>query len=199
MTCRCNCSHGHGAISPIEALKDEHRVIERVLDAAERVLTEPDIDQAFVEKFVDFVRNFADGCHHAKEEDQLFPMLEQAGVPREDGPIGCMLSEHEAGRKYVRDILGDLAAAAAGDATAGRIVRSAIAAYIDLLREHISKEDNVLFEMAERLLGDFEQKELTRAFECVEEGQGDRHQKYLSVAEELQQRAFGKTHEPARS
>jgi hemerythrin-like domain-containing protein len=55
---------------------------------------------------VDFVRNFADRCHHAKEEENLFPRMEARGVPRDGGPIGVMLFEHEEGRAYVRAIAG---------------------------------------------------------------------------------------------
>lgn len=118
----CGCKGDGAAGGPMAVLKQEHRVIERVLDAAERIIEEPAIDQAFFRSFVDFVRNFADGCHHHKEEDQLFPMLEQAGMLREGGPIGCMLDEHERGRALVRAIHENIDAAAQGEAGAVRIV-----------------------------------------------------------------------------
>lgn len=88
-----------------EELMTEHRAIERmlaVLDAAggrleagERV--RPDL----LREAVDFVRNFADRCHHGKEEDNLFPRLEELGVRREGGPLGVMLFEHDEGRAFI--------------------------------------------------------------------------------------------------
>lgn len=81
---------------PTQFLVDEHAVIVRVLDAVEAVARRDDdpMDVEFFEKAIEFFACFADKCHHAKEEDLLFPVLEQRGVPRDGGPIGCMLSEH---------------------------------------------------------------------------------------------------------
>ena len=54
----------------------------------------------------EFFRLFADQCHHGKEEELLFPLLEQKGIPRTGGPIGVTLHEHEEGRALVRQ-MGD--------------------------------------------------------------------------------------------
>ena len=98
-SCGCKCHSDNSTVR--EILMDEHRVIERVLDAFERMLSLGVIDKAFTIKALDFFRQFADGCHHHKEEEQLFPAMESAGTPVEAGPIGCMLHEHELGRELV--------------------------------------------------------------------------------------------------
>ena len=64
-------------------------------------------------KGVDFIRNYADAWHHAKEEDLLFPALEEEGMPRDGGPIAVMLHEHTLGRTYVRQVAGEIHAFAA--------------------------------------------------------------------------------------
>ncbi len=184
----CTCSMKE--TSPMQILKDEHRVIERVLDALERQLPRP-VDAEFFRKAIDFLRNFADGCHHAKEEDELFPVLESAGIPREHGPIGCMLDEHERGRTLVRGIAENLDAAAQGDAQAASALRSCATKYIHLLREHIFKEDTVLFVMADRVLGPEEQALMCQAFERAGGAKGcsSKHRQYMELAEELARRA----------
>jgi hemerythrin-like domain-containing protein len=48
-----------------------------------------------LEESVNFLRHFADECHHFKEEKLLFPLMEEDGIPREGEPIGMMLVEHE--------------------------------------------------------------------------------------------------------
>jgi len=53
---------------------------------------------------LDFLVNYADGVHHAKEEDILFPALEEAGIPVQQGPIGVMLQDHTVARKLVREM-----------------------------------------------------------------------------------------------
>lgn len=187
----CSC-HAEPDARPTNVLKSEHRVIERVLDALERILAENRIDAAFMHTAIDFLRNFADGCHHAKEEEQLFPLLESLGMPREHGPIGRMLDEHAMGRALIRVMSERTDAAASGDPAAIDTVRRAGRQYIELLRQHIQKEDNVLFFMADRMLDDHHQAQLQRAFNAVEhtEANEGRHEHYLAVAKELCERAF---------
>jgi hemerythrin-like domain-containing protein len=179
-------SHEHGDYATAtEVLKEEHRVIEKVLDALERLAKGAETSAlAEWEKAIDFARNFADKCHHLKEENLLFPALEEHGIPREGGPIGMMLAEHEEGRGYVRA----MAAAAGKDSVDNRqILRETANAYIRLLRQHIQKEDEVLFQMADGVLSAEEQKTLLREFEeheLKEIGAGF-HEKYLKIALEL--------------
>ncbi len=87
-------------------LRDEHQVILRVLDRFEIALAlseeSGEVPRATYQPFLEFFRGFADLCHHCKEEDRLFPVLEKNGVPREGGPIGVMLYEHQLGRWWPR-------------------------------------------------------------------------------------------------
>ena len=93
-------------MSATDVLKDEHRGVERMLAiveaAGKRLEAGGDVLADLYLNAVDFFQGFTDGCHHAKEEEKLFPAMEKRGVPREGGPIGVMLAEHEQGRAYVR-------------------------------------------------------------------------------------------------
>jgi hemerythrin-like domain-containing protein len=171
-----------------EVLKEEHRVIEKVLDALERLANAAETSAlAEWDKVIDFARNFADKCHHLKEENLLFPALEERGIPREGGPIGMMLAEHEEGRGYVRAMAAAVASAGKDSVDNRQILRETAIAYIRLLRQHIQKEDEVLFQMADEVLSSEEQKTLLREFEeheLKEIGAGF-HEKYLKIAQEL--------------
>ncbi len=107
---------------PTEILMQEHRVIEQVLDCleilAQRGETDGRVDWESVEQSIDFFQNFADRCHHHKEEDGLFPMLEQKGFSPEQGPTGVMRTEHEVGRQHIRGMQEAATAAAAGGSSA---------------------------------------------------------------------------------
>jgi hemerythrin-like domain-containing protein len=116
---------------------------------------------------LDFIRNYADAWHHAKEEDLLFPALEAAGMPRQGGPIAVMLSEHELGRTYVGQIAKNLEAATNGDKSALQIVLRFTLAYADLLTQHIQKENNILFNMADQILSPEEQARLQKEYKTV--------------------------------
>lgn len=180
---------------PVEVLKHEHRLIERGLDALETVMEEPRLDAAFLRTAIDFFRTFADSCHHAKEEDQLFPVLESAGMPREGGPIGCMLHEHRLGRELVRQMSDSLDAHVGGDASAECALRQAAAQYIVMLRQHILKEDNVLFMMADRMLDSQRQSGLSAAFDQVTHApqHRGRYEQYSAIADRMTERANART------
>ncbi|MFQ5682266.1 MAG: hemerythrin domain-containing protein [Candidatus Binatia bacterium] len=172
-----------------EALKQDHRIIERVLAVLERLSKRPaEVPVTTWEKVLDFIRNFADKCHHLKEERIFFPALEEHGIPREGGPIGMMLTEHEEARGYVRAMGAALTqGGGASPSSTGDLVGNA-KAYLRLLRQHIEKEDEVLFSMADDALTLDEQKQLLREFEEHEEAEIGKgvHAKYLKIADELE-------------
>ena len=175
---------------PTEILTNEHRVIERVLRALESEVTtleKPPFPRDFFDRALEFFATFADGCHHAKEERWLFPVLEKRGLTREGGPIGVMLYEHDQGRARLAEIRQNLDAAERGDRKAVEAVRRASESYVHLLRHHILKEDNVLFHMARMVLSAQDIEELGKQFHAIEQqsnGQGD-EDRFLHLAEEL--------------
>lgn len=145
-------------MSATQCLRDEHQVILRVLDCFEIALHQADDNKTVTVEtfapFVEFFKDFADKCHHCKEEDRLFPRLENAGIPREGGPIGVMLYEHEQGRSHIRAIAEHLDAANSGDAAAHTNVIEHGLDFVALLRSHINKENGVLFNMADQIIRD---------------------------------------------
>ena len=175
-----------------EALMQDHRVIERVLAVLEKLTRTPgEVNLATWEKTLDFIRNFADKCHHLKEEKILFPALEEHGIQREGGPIGMMLMEHEEGRGYMRAMAHALALVKEEPEVARTTLLGTASLYLNLLREHIRKEDEVLFVMADETLNPEEQKEILREFEEheVNEIGAGIHEKYLRIVLELEARS----------
>jgi hemerythrin-like domain-containing protein len=155
-----------------DILRREHDAILRMLDATDEVIRRLDaggtVEPGMLNGLLEFFRLFADQCHHGKEEDLLFPKLEQKGMPRETGPIGVMLLEHDQGRAFVRQMEQAAGEFAQGKTGAAARWTAAAAGYAALLREHIHKENNILFVMAERMLTPEEQQELSEQFEKVE-------------------------------
>ena len=151
-----------------QCLRDEHQIILKVLECFEIAIREAreanTVTRATFGPFVEFFRGFADKCHHCKEEDRLFPKMEGVGIPREGGPIGVMLAEHERGRLHVRTIDGLLDAAEGEDADAVNGVLLNGAQFLAMLREHIDKEDHCLFGMADQLIQSNALTELTTAY-----------------------------------
>jgi hemerythrin-like domain-containing protein len=181
---------------PTEVLMQEHRVIEQVLDCLETMAQRAEggggVDLESAQQAIDFFRSFADRCHHGKEEDCLFPLLEQKGFSREQGPTGVMLHEHEEGRRHVRGMEQAANAVAGGDSAPTADFVSHAREFTQLLREHILKEDHCLFQMTDQALSEQDQLQLLESFANVEHddmGPGT-HEKYLAIAAKLAKR-FG--------
>lgn len=150
-----------------EDLVNEHNAIMNVLAITEKKLSNKSKDTQSKMKFgrelIFFLKLFADKCHHGKEEGFLFPELINSGVQNQGGPIGVMLHEHVLGRQYIASM------SAALDASNYDEFSSNADKYISLLRQHISKENNVLFAMADKLLDEARQDYLFEKFEEHEE------------------------------
>ena len=151
--------------SPTDALRDEHRVILGALDlleaAAGRAEAGTALPAGWWKDAIGWLRSFADRNHHAKEEDALFPAMIKAGVPSGGGPIDVMLEEHVQGRALIAVMADD----------PDRRTEAA-RAYVRLLRDHIDKENGILFPLAEAVLDDQAVAGVAGAFERVEAEQG---------------------------
>jgi hemerythrin-like domain-containing protein len=137
----------------VEVMMHEHELIVEVLAAlqsmAERLETGADIPRADIAGFGRFFRDFADQCHHGKEEDRLFVKMLEAGFPQDRGPIAVMLAEHDAGRQEVRGL--NAVGLGVGPLSAEEKARVVVYArqLVPLLYAHIQKENNILYPMAQ--------------------------------------------------
>ena len=180
-----------------EMLMEEHRGIERVIEALERAVQRLRGGEAVEPEFflhaADFIRNFADGCHHAKEEGVLFKAMEAAGMPSEGGPIGVMLVEHDQGREHTRGMVSAAERLQQGDGAAvGQLITDA-AGYASLLRQHIQKEDQILYPMADQVIPAEGHAQVLRDCRAAEESAGGdaNHAHYLALADQLVAQAAG--------
>lgn len=179
---------------PTEILSSEHRVIEHVLDCvdvlAQRAQKDGTLDAKSATEALEVVSTFADTCHHMKEENVLFARMQQRGFPGHIGPIAVMLQDHETGRARVRGMRAALARHAQGDKSAAKDFAENAFAYTELLREHIGKEDQVLFPMAEACFSDQDRAEVLAGFaekESKDLGAGT-HERMLRMVDDLMER-----------
>ncbi len=182
------------AISPTQLLRDEHVVILRVLDVLQEILFRSDCsgetDYQGIGDCVTFFQLFADICHHGKEEDVLFPELEAHGIPRQGGPIAVMLHEHRQGRALVTQMSELLEPARRSEGEARQRLCAAGRSYVDLLRQHIEKEDHCLFAMAEEVLDATSCRHVCNAYSqlCNRKLNGYSHAQLEELASQLEQR-----------
>jgi hemerythrin-like domain-containing protein len=169
-------------VSATSILSGEHRVILQLLAAMEVMAGRSaagDLPANDARDALEVLRTFADTCHHGKEETILFPALE-AQVPG-FGPTAVMRAEHVEGRAFIR-AMGE--AVTAVDPTA--FARAAYG-YVDLLRAHIAKEDDILFRMAQEMLSPEQDAAILEAYRRIEhDDMGDgTHFRMLAIADRL--------------
>ena len=181
-----SCSHSpQTSTHPVDTLMAEHEVILAVLEAMEKEADALRKGASFARekwaRYPEFLRNFADRCHHGKEEDLLFPAMVERGVPDAGGPIGVMKSEHVEGRALVTKLAE---AIQRGESRAAAAAANEFAA---LLKDHIAKENGVLFPMGKQILEPAIVERLVAGFARAEAeimGPGT-HCKYVELAQAI--------------
>jgi hemerythrin-like domain-containing protein len=135
---------------------------------------------------IDFSKNFTDICHHSKEENSLFPALEKAGMPRNMGPIAMMLMDHERSREIAKN-MEESAKEYFESGNSTNLVNH-MKQYVEHITEHLWKENNRLFMMAEARLQYVSQK-VDKELNDIEDTKlkeiGKTREEYESLVEKL--------------
>ncbi len=172
-------------MNPLQILSEEHvnilKVVESIKKECAALETGKELDKEYFDKAIDFIINYADKFHHAKEEDILFVELNKDEVEMHCNPVNQMLHEHVLGRNFVQGLKEGLI----GD-DKSKVINNA-RGYAQLLQEHIYKEDNILFPMADQALSDNAKDLMIKNFEKAEEVrfESGAREKYISIASEF--------------
>jgi hypothetical protein len=169
-----------------ELLMRDHETTEKVFEAGERAFATGPPDPAMVRELLRYFVEYIDGCHNKKEENHLFPLIEERGVPREGGPLAVMLQEHETSKGLLAKMKPLAERYVDGDSGALEELRSVYLEYIDLLKQHFWKENDILYPMAERVLSAKDAASIVRGIEKTEQAiSPDARKRYYKLAEEL--------------
>ena len=175
---------------PTQDLYEEHGGIILMLKImgkiAEKLKKGEEVKKEHLSRIVEFLRNFADKCHHGKEEGILFPELVKKSTNVK--LVNELLGEHKTGRDYIHGIAVSLEKYKAGNPDAIHIAVNS-KGYIQLLTEHIKKENEILFPIAEKELSKELQEDIEKRFEKLERdviGIG-KHEEYHGWLKELKE------------
>ncbi len=170
----------------IQILNKEHENILSVADVIEKecngIKSGKELDKDFFNKAVDFIENYTDKFHHSKEEDILFKELCKPEAEMHCNPVDQMLYEHDIGRNFVKGIKEGIKK---GDKE--KIVENALG-YVQLIREHIFKEDNILYPMSESALNKESKDSIQNRFEKVLKSMEEENKKYSKIIGDFKKR-----------
>ena len=149
-------------------LENDHVFIVKLTDIILSMVEKQSTNTDHFDLIINLIRNFADGTHHAKEEGFLFPLMGEKGFSPEFGPVAVMLHEHEQGRNYVKAADEAIRKFKTGNEAALQTVYENLSDYAYLLQNHIDKENNILFRMADEAFSNAEQQNMLLQFTDVE-------------------------------
>ncbi|MEZ4298106.1 MAG: hemerythrin domain-containing protein [Polyangiaceae bacterium] len=187
-------------MDPFDTLCDEHQLIRRVLVALAAYAEElADADPADLPSFVVFLTELVEVRHHAKEEGILFEAMARAHLPGLAGTLATMKREHAEARR----LAGVLSSAAmrplAWTPEDRTLVAGAAGELVKLLREHMQKEEDILFPMARHNLKPDAIDHLRERFEAREATSAARSERAaLSAMAEILVRRYSSASEKVR-
>ena len=173
---------------PIGPLMIEHRLIEKMITLIKKEIDrcerQKNINPEFIDLAVDFIRTYADRCHHGKEENILFRDLNKKPLSSELKQVmEELIEEHLLGRKTVADLVEAKERYLKGDQEALSIILNRMQFLVDFYPKHIEKEDKVFFPASRAYFTDAEDQAMLAEF-----WEFDRkmiHEKYKGVVETL--------------
>ncbi len=177
------------------SLRKDHDLIEKVIKAMESTIqllaNNKQIPESILLPVIDFSKNFTDVCHHSKEENSLFPALEQAGMPRNMGPIAMMLMDHERSREIGKH-MEESAKKYLSSGNSEDLIND-MKQYVEHISEHLWKENNRLFMMAEARL-QYVSEKVDKELDEIEisklKEMGKTREHYEKLAEDLTKDVF---------
>jgi len=177
-------------VLPIGPLMIEHRLIERMIDVMRKEIAkiqdEAAVDPRLIEVAVDFIRIYADQCHHGKEEKILFRELEKKKLKPEDQRLmDELIEEHVHGRELTAQLVDAKERYERGDTAVLFTIVNTMQQLVNFYPKHIEKEDKTFFKSA---MGYFDKSERDAILE--EEYEFDRkfiHVVYGDIVSELEQ------------
>lgn len=164
-------------------LMEEHKnilkVIDKINEECDKISKGKEVNEKFFLDAIDFIKNYADKLHHAKEEDLLFKEFCKSSTNLHCNPVDQMLYEHESGRNFIKGLEEGLK-----EKNKKKVIQNALG-YCELLKEHIYKEDNVLYPLSEQSLDKKIKDNLSKKFKDIDKTNKSKIDKYKKFVKEL--------------
>jgi len=152
-------------------LEKEHNAILLMLDILEKISDnmdqEIDIPDNHLDGLSRFFTIFADKCHHGKEEQLLFPTLKDKGVDMNKEPFASIFEDHKEGKIYISNMLDAIDSYKTTKSGQSKFIQNA-RKYINLLQQHIEKENQDMFRITNEYLDETELVSLKHKFDDFE-------------------------------
>jgi len=118
---------------------------------ANDILKNGNVDYFRIGQILDFLHNYTDNLHYAKEERILFPAVAQSGKPLIAKIIKKLIHEHTLARDYIKAIELHLNNCLSGNTSSLQDLASVMLKYVELEKQHIKIEDEIVMPLFKKL------------------------------------------------
>ena len=164
-------------MTPTENLINEHKKINELLDIMSKIALKIKSKDVFypndVEEVVKYLINIIENSHHGKEDDVFYPELISSGIPKETAPLSIINYEHIISVNYLKDISSCVVNCKIGNDFSGELLADSLTNYVIAIKNHIQREEEIVFPIANEVFSIEKQNEILQRFEVIE-------QKYIS-------------------
>lgn len=185
-----------------ENLISEHKYIIELLGIMSKISEKIISNEVFytrdIEDIIHLLKHFIENSHHKKEEI-FYPALTAAELPNDREELSIMFYEHALARNYIKDISSCVINCKIGNSFSQELLAESMMKYVVLLKNHIRKEEKIIFPMANKILDEDEQVEIYKQFEKIEEKivQHVFHEHYHRLLENLKNKYPDKEYQNA--
>lgn len=148
--------------------EDMRTMVAVMLEMSNRLETGQDVPPDDIRTLLQYLDTFVTRSHHMKEEELLFPALEEAGLKRDGGPLEIMSAEHQLEVNFLAGLAQAASRLHNGDPTAAAMVAQYARDYAALLSRDMEQEDTLIYPLAEQQLPQRTQDELVQQFDELE-------------------------------
>jgi len=159
-------------MKPTEDLMIEHNSIKSMLKIMSKISESIKAKNVFytidVEKIIDFLYVYIDQCHRVKEEKFFYPSFKSGNLPVDIDPEELM-NEHALGNVYLKEIICSVENCKMGNIFSCEKIADCMINYVRFIQNHILKEENTYFSLADKVLSEEKQNELCEQFKTIDD------------------------------
>ena len=158
--------------NPIELLQEEHTLILKAIEIGKDIQKVPEnkVYYRLMHDYILFIRNYTEIYHYPKEENILYPVLQNRSKAMSSEFMHEICDNHEDFKSMIADIenyyvMFDY-----------KQLRKAMTNYFELLTNHIKRENKIILGAAAEILTVNEKENIYNQFETIDKKNGEKEE-----------------------
>jgi len=160
-------------MTPTENLIKEHKEINELLEIMSKIAAKIKSKDVFyptdVEEIIDYLIIIIDKSHQGKEDEVFYPELMSTGISKETEPLSIINYEHVLAKRYLKEISSCVVNCKIGNDFSGDLLADSLTNYVIVIQNHIKREEEIVFPIANEVFSEEKQHEILQRFEVIDQ------------------------------